>query len=148
MKEDDKFVSSFKDNYSVMSDGRSVWTIDCRKYDDPDNDRGLWQHMGRNPKITTSILESENYYPVHGCLYHGMHRFFSNKIIVIMICKSGGHRSVANAELWSNTLTRCSQRQHSVSLLFLSELDGRGNTCAGNCTVTQSFSNTRRSSPT
>ena len=36
-KEDyDKFVRSFKDNYPGMCDGRSIWTIDCRKFDDPD----------------------------------------------------------------------------------------------------------------
>ena len=59
--------------------------------------------------------------------------FFSNKNIVIMTCRSGRHRSVANAELWSNTLTRCSRRQHSVSWLHLSELDFWGNTYARNC---------------
>ena len=52
---------------------------------------------------------------------------------VIMICRSGRHRSVANDELWSNTLTRCSRHQHSVSLLHLSELDIWENTCARNC---------------
>ena len=52
-----------------------------------------------------------------------MRQFFSTKNIVIMMCKSGRPRSVANAELWSNTLTRCCRPQHSVSLLHLSELD-------------------------
>ena len=115
-----------------MCDACSMWTIDCRKFDDPDNDRSLRKHIGRNPKITKSILESENYHALHGRLYDGMHRFFSNKNIVIMICRSGRHRSVANAELRSNTLTRCSRRQHSASLLHLSELDFGRNTCARN----------------
>ena len=35
-----------------MCDGRSTWTIDCRKFDDPDNDRSLRKHNGRNPRIT------------------------------------------------------------------------------------------------
>ena len=35
--------------------------------------------------------------------------------------------------LWSNTLTRCSRHQHSVSLLHLSELDFWEDTYAGNC---------------
>ena len=89
--------------------------------------------MVENPKIMKSILESENYHALHSRLYDGMHRFFSNKNIVIMRCRSGRHRSVANAELWSNTLTRCSRHQHSVSLLHLSQLDIWENTCAGNC---------------
>ena len=91
------------------------------------------KHLGRNPKITMSILASGNYHALHDRLYNGMHRCFSEKNIVIMICKSGRHRSVANAELWSNTLTGCSRHQHSVSLLQLSELDFWENTCGGNC---------------
>ena len=47
----DKFVRSFKDNYPGMCDGRSIWTIDCRKFDDPDNNRSLRKHTGRNPRI-------------------------------------------------------------------------------------------------
>ena len=55
-KEDhDKIVSSFRDNYPGMCDGRSKRTIDCRKFDDPDNDRSLRKHIGRNPKITKSF---------------------------------------------------------------------------------------------
>ena len=98
-----------------------------------------------------SILESENYDALHGRLYDGMHRFYSNKHIVIMICRSGRHRSVANTELWSNTLTRCSRQQHSVSLLHLSELDFGEYVLwklfGTQQTVTQSFSSTLRSSP-
>ena len=95
-----------------MCDGRSVWTIDCRKFDDPDNNRSLREHIGRNPRIMKSTLESENYHALHSRLYYGMHWFRRN--IVIMICSSGRHRSVANAKLWSNTLTRGSRHQHSV----------------------------------
>ena len=129
----DKFVCSFKDNYTGICKDRSIWTIDCRRFDDPDNDRSLRKHIGRNPKIVRSILESENYHALHGRLYDGMRRFFSDKNTVIMICRSGRHRSVANAELWSNTLTRCGRRQHSVSLFHSSEQDFLGNTCGGNC---------------
>ena len=39
-KEDyDKFVRSFKDNNPGICKDRSMWMIDCRKFDDPDNDR-------------------------------------------------------------------------------------------------------------
>ena len=76
------------------------------------------KHMGRNPRITKSILESENYHALHSRLFHGMHWFFSSRNIVIVICRSGRHRSVANAELWSNTLTRCRRHRHFVSLDF------------------------------
>ena len=55
------------------------------------------------------------------------------KNVVIIICRSGRRRSVANAVLWSNTLTHYSRHQHSVSLLHLSELGFWKNTCAGKC---------------
>ena len=146
-KEDcDKFVRSFKDNCI------QIWTIDCRRFNDPDNDRSMRNHIGRNPKIMKSILESGIYHAPHDRQYDGMHRFFSDKNIVIMECRSGRHRSVANAELWSNTLTRCSRHQHSVSLLHLSELDFlekyvRRKLFGMQQTVTQSFSSTMWTSP-
>ena len=68
-------------------------------------------------------MESKNYHELHSRLYDGMPRFFSSKNIVIMECRSVRHRSVANAELWSNTLALYSRYQHSFCLLHLSELD-------------------------
>ena len=45
-KEDyDKFVHSFKDKYPGICKDRSIWTIDCRRFDDPnDNDRSTRKH--------------------------------------------------------------------------------------------------------
>ena len=80
-------------------------------------------------------MESKNYHELHSRLYDGMSRFFSSKNVVIMICRSGRHRSAANAELRSNTLTRFGRHQHSASLLHLSELDFWKNTCAGKCSA-------------
>ena len=48
-------------------------------------------------------------------LRQAMSRFFSSKNIVIMIYRSGSHRYVANADLWSKSLTRRCRRQHSAS---------------------------------
>ena len=95
-------------------------------------DRSLRKHTDRNPRIMKSIWESANYQTLHSRLHDGMHGYFPSRNIVIMTCRSGRHCFVANAELWWNT-TRCSRRQHSASLMHLSELDFRQNTCAGNC---------------
>ena len=122
-EDNDKFVRSFEDNYPGTCDGRSIWMIDCRKFGDPDNDKSLRKHIGRNPRMTKSILEPNNYHALHSRLYGGMHRFFSSKNIVIMTWRSGRQRTVANTGLWSNTLARCSRHQHSFSLLLLSKLD-------------------------
>ena len=74
-------------------------------------------------------MESKKYHKVHRRLYDAVSRFFSSKNIAIMICRSGRHRSVANAELWSNTLARHSRRQH----MHLSGQDFWKNTCARKC---------------
>ena len=77
-KEDyDKFVCSFKDNNPGICKDRSMWMIDCRKFDDPDNDKSMRKHIGQNPKIMKSILESGSYHAVHDRLSEGMYRFFS-----------------------------------------------------------------------
>ena len=119
----DKFVDSFEDKYHGVRNSRSIWMIDCKKFDEPDCDKSLRIHVGRNPRIMRSIRGSKNYRERHSRLYDGMSRFFSSKNVVIMICSSGRHRLVANAELWSNTLTRYGRHQHFGSLLHLSELD-------------------------
>ena len=116
-------VDSFEDNYPGVCNGRSIWMIDCRKFDDPDCDKCLRTYVGRSPRIMTSIMGSKNYHELRSRLHNAVSRFFASKNIVIRICRSGRHRCVANAELWSNTLTRYGRHQHSVSLLHLSELD-------------------------
>ena len=63
-------------------------------------------HVGRNPRIMESILESRDYHELHSRLYEGISRFISAKNVMIILCESWCRRSVANAKLWSNTLTR------------------------------------------
>ena len=122
-----------EDNYPGVCDGRSVWMIDCRKLDDPEHDVKPGIHVGRNPRIMRSILGSKDYHELHSRLYEGISRFLSIKNVVIMICESGRHRSVANSELWSSTLSRYGRFLHSVSLIHLSEHDFWKDTCAGKC---------------
>ena len=137
-----------EDNYPGVCDGCSVWMIDCRKLDDPEHDVKLGIHVGRNPRIMRSILGSKDYHELHSRLYEGISRFLSIRNVVIMICESGRHRSVANSELWSSTLSRYGRFLHSVSLIHLSEHDFWKDTCAGKCgvqqTVHQNFSHTLR----
>ena len=84
----DKFVDSFDDNCPGVCNGRSIWMTDCRKFDDTDCDKSLRIHVGRNPRIMRSIMESKNHHDLHSRLHGGMSRFFSSKNVVIMICRS------------------------------------------------------------
>ena len=52
----DKFVDSFEDNYVGVCNGRPIWMIDRRKFDDRDSDKSLRTHDGRNPSIMFSIM--------------------------------------------------------------------------------------------
>ena len=128
-----KFPGSFEINYPGVSDGRSAWMIDCRELNDPECDKLLKIHVDNNPRIMKSTMASSGYHELHSRLYEDMPRFLSRKNIVIRICRDGRYRSVANAEMWSNTLTRNGQSRHSVSLLHLAELDFWQNTCEGKC---------------
>ena len=78
-------------------------------------------------------MGSNDDHELHSRLCDGMSRFLSGQSVVIMVCKNGRRRSVANAELWSNTLTRYGRLLHSHSLLHLSELAFWEDTCAGKC---------------
>ena len=89
----------------------------------PDSSKSLRKQIGRNPRITRSIMRSKNYHELHSRLYDGMPRFSSSKNIEIMICRRDVIVLLRTLSLWSNTLARYSQHQHSVFLLHLSELD-------------------------
>ena len=113
----------------VVQYGR--WTAESSMI--PDNDRSLRIRVGRNPRIMRSTMGSKITMSCHSRVYDGMSRFLSAKNVVIMICRSGRRRSVANAE-WSNTLTRYGRLLHSIYLLHLSDLDflKKKKKCAGN----------------
>ena len=117
----DKFVESFENNYPEVCYARSVWMIDCTKLDGTDRDKNLEIHGGRNSRIMKSFLGSKEYHELHKDLYVGISRFLSAKNVLTMICENGRCNSVANAELWSSTLSRYGRYLHSVSLMHLSE---------------------------
>ena len=96
-----KFLESFEYNYPGVCDGCSAWVIDCRKLDDPDCDEKSGIHVDRNLRMMRSTMGSKDYHELHSRLYDGMSQFLSGENVVIMICKNGRRRSVANAELWS-----------------------------------------------
>ena len=73
----DKFVDSFEDNYPGVCNGRLLWMIDCRMFDDPECDKSLRIHVGRNQRIMRSIMDSKNYHEIHR-LHDAMSRFFSS----------------------------------------------------------------------
>ena len=61
----DKLAGSFENNYPEVCDARSLWMIDCTKLDGTDRDKNLEIHVGRNSRITKSILGSKDCHGLH-----------------------------------------------------------------------------------
>ena len=95
-----------------VCDARSLLMIDCRKLDGADRGKEAEIHVGRNSRIMTSIFGSNDHHELHNHRYVGISRFLSAKNVLIMICEGGRRSSVANAELWSSTLSRCGRCVH------------------------------------
>ena len=129
----DKFLERIEDDNAEVCSGRSVWMIDNEKLDGSDQDKNLEIHVGRNLRIMKSVLGSKDCHEQNRHPYVGISQFFSAKNVLIMMCKSGCHRSDANAESWSNMLTRYGRLPYSVSVLLPSVLDFRKDTCTGEC---------------
>ena len=133
-KEDcNKFVRSFEDKYPGKCDGRSISMIDCRKFDDLGNDKSLKEHIGRNPQIAKFILESENDHALHGRPYDGMYRFSLSKKHRDHDMQKCTSSVSCERRVMVEHVGLCRRHQHSVSLLYLSELDSWAKTCAGKC---------------
>ena len=79
------------------------------------------------------MLGSKDNHEQHSHLYVEISRFLSAKNVLIVICENGRRNSVANAKVWSSTLSRYGRYSHSVSLIHLSERDFWKDTCAGKC---------------
>ena len=66
-------------------------------------------------------MDSDLHHENHHDLCTWLDRFFTGRNLLISICKSGRHRSVANAELWSNTLACLGRKsRYSISLTAIS----------------------------
>ena len=90
--------------------------IDCRPFRDPET-------IGFHPRILRSELDADDYGEIHRDLYGKLVRIMKSRNIFIMICKSGRHWSVTNAELWSRTLARFGRESHKASTLHLCQHD-------------------------
>ena len=106
----DEFLGSFEINFTEVSNGRPAWLMDCRDLNDPGCGKLLKRHVGKNPRIMNSSMASPGYHELHSRLYEDMSRLISRQNIVIMICRDGRYRAVANAEMWTNTLTELTER--------------------------------------
>ena len=68
------------------------------------SDKNIRKHFGLHARVLRCVMDSDGHHENHHDLCTWLDRFFTGRNLLISICKSGRHRSVANAELWSNTL--------------------------------------------
>jgi hypothetical protein len=87
-----RFVESFQDNYPELCKGREITVIDCTVITNPDHDRNLRDHLGTHPKTWQQVIEHIAFLPSNA----GLARLSTSKNnLIINVCKSGCHRSVA-----------------------------------------------------
>jgi len=89
------FLKSFKENYPSLCKERRIVVIDCTKFSDPDHDKSLRSHKGTHYRTFQQIVNSKEFEEVNKPLSCLSTR---KKNLVINVCKSGRHRSVANTE--------------------------------------------------
>ena len=88
----ERFYASLQINFPEICDGRNIAIIDATEIDDPDHDLELRNHTGRHHMTLERVLNNENLLRVN----HPLRGLSSNrKNLVVNICRSGRHRSVA-----------------------------------------------------
>ena len=93
-----RFRRSFEANYPELCKERKIIVIDCTVITNPEHDRWLRDHLGTHPQTWAQVLAHKNFETSH----RGLAKLSTTrKNLVITVCKSGCHRSLAS----SNSIT-------------------------------------------
>ena len=90
-----RFLKPFEKNYPNLCDDREITVIDCTPLRDPEHDTNLRSHRGTHVNILEQVVAAGRFLQVNQTLKQvtGMP---DRKHLIINVCKSGRHRSVAN----------------------------------------------------
>ena len=88
------FLRSFEQNYPELCEERKIIVIDCTVITDPDHDKSLRDHLGTHPQTWAQVLAHKDFATSHA----GLAKLSTTgNNLVITLCKSGCHRSVATS---------------------------------------------------
>ena len=132
------FLQSMRENYAFMQDidMEQVMILDCRNIGDPAS-TSMRDHIGWNPynlKHMCSTKAWKKFWREMALdLDEGLRKAFDEgkEVVIITVCKSGRHRSTANAELMGHVFKEVYGAETSVEHLC----DGPNwrYTCGGRC---------------
>ena len=95
------FLDSFRANYPDLVRGRNVILIDCTCFTDPRQDTSLRRHLGTHKETYRNLVEADEFAKVNKPLKKLR---TDQKNLVIDVCKSGRHRSVAQASCQATSI--------------------------------------------
>ena len=97
------FLRSFKENYPDLAKDRNIILIDCTWFNDPHHDKSLRSHLGTHRETFRKIVDSDQFVKVNTPLNKLL---ADKKNLVIDVCRSGRHRSVAEGSCQAESIHR------------------------------------------
>ena len=95
----EKFDKSFRANYPTLTGSRKITYVDCTGLQDPGRDRALHGHRGSHERILNGVAKAHGVDKVMKQAVEGLGTCKDGKQrLVVTVCKSGRHRSVAVKE--------------------------------------------------
>ena len=88
------FMHSFRVHCSELCEGRNIILIDCTVIENPEHDKALRNHLGTNPETWAQVVAHDMFTDCHDNLTK---LSSTKKNLVICVCRSGCHRSLASA---------------------------------------------------
>ena len=129
-------MGSLRENFPVVAnlDESQILFVDCRATGDPASDKSLRDHLGTYPPNMKHTTTNPKWVDWWKEVVPSAHRLLTEKeeAYVFLFCKSGRHRSVANADLMSRAIFDLYDVE-GVELDHLCDGPNWKHTCAGKC---------------
>ena len=97
----ERFLRSFRKNFPSLCEGRNIQVVDCTVFRNPGHDEIGRRHTGAHPDIMHNVYTNKLFREVHSDLRSMTP---TGKNLVIIVCRSGRHRSVASALACSDVI--------------------------------------------
>ena len=97
----ERFLRSFRKNFPSLCEGRNIQVVDCTAFRNPGDDETGRRHTGAHPDIMHNVYTHKLFRQVHSDLRKMTP---TGKNLVIIVCRSGRHRSVASAIACSDVI--------------------------------------------
>ena len=138
----ERFLRSFRKNFPSLCEGRNIQVVDCTAFRNPGDDETGRRHTGAHPDIMHNVYTHKLFRQVHSDLRSMTP---TGKNLVIIVCRSGRHRSVASALACSDVIRQrmYNGEQGTVRAVHLQQDTHWNRLCHQSCSECN-LNNTRR----